>query len=107
MKDKIRNTPNIRKLFILLSIFSLGLLFIAQTANAETYTATSFQQVGCPYGSQVTVMNLTSPGDNVKITGTGKWYFIKSFNINIINSITENKKNKININRRKNNHKNR
>ena len=60
-----------KKFFIVFLPLLFCLVFFTQNAKAETYTATNFQPVSCPYGSQVTAMNLTSPGDNVTIVGTG------------------------------------
>ncbi|MBU1289877.1 trypsin-like peptidase domain-containing protein [Patescibacteria group bacterium] len=62
---------NTKKIFIALLPLLFCLLFFAQNAKAEIYTATNFQSVSCPYGSEVTAMSLTSPGDNVTIAGTG------------------------------------
>ncbi|MFH1319798.1 MAG: S8 family serine peptidase [Bacteroidota bacterium] len=36
-----------------------------------TYTASDFQSISCPLGSESTPMNLTSPGVNITIVGTG------------------------------------
>ena len=65
-----------KKLFTLLFFLSsFYLLAFAQSVKAETYTytATNFQPTsfGCPYAQGTTVMNLVSPGDIVKIVGTG------------------------------------
>lgn len=66
------------KKILFLSTFLLCFLGFVNFAQAETYTytATNFQPTsfGCPYAQGTTVMNLVSPGDIVKIIGTGFGY---------------------------------